>query len=128
MIGVTYDAGALIAAEKQNSRMLAYHRRFVENGIRPVVPAGVLAQVWRDGSDRQAPLAQTLKQCQVEPLDENLAKQVGAASHKTGSNDVVDISVVVSAMGRGDRIVTSDETDITAIMTSLGCDLETFSV
>ena len=128
MTGVTYDAGALIAAERRNPRMITFHKWSVDNGIRPVVPAGVLAQVWRDGSGRQAPLAQTLKQCQVEPLDENLAKQVGAASHKTGSSDVVDISVVVSAIGRGDRIVTSDETDITAIMTSLGCDLETFSV
>ena len=108
--------------------MVTFHEWIVNNGIRPVVPAGVLAQVWRDRSGRQALLAQTLKQCQVEPLDENLAKQVGAASHKTGSSDVVDISVVVSAIGRGDRIVTSDETDITAIMTSLGCDLETFSV
>ncbi len=128
MTGVTYDAGALIAAERRNPRMVNFHKWIVNNGIRPVVPAGVLAQVWRDGSGRQAPLAQTLKQCQVEPLDENLAKQVGAASHKTGSSDVVDISVVVSALGRGDRIVTSDETDITEIMTSLGCDLETFSV
>ena len=128
MTGVTYDAGALIAAERRNPRMVTFHEWIVDNGIRPVVPAGVLAQVWRDGSDRQAPLAQTLKQCQVEPLDETLAKQVGAASHKTGSSDVVDISVVVSAMGRGDRIVTSDETDIAEIMTSLGCDLETFSV
>ena len=128
MTGVTYDAGALIAAERRNPRMVTFHEWIVNNGIRPVVPTGVLAQVWRDGSGRQAPLAQTLKQCQVEPLDENLAKQVGAASHKTGSSDVVDISVVVSAIGRGDRIVTSDETDITEIMTSLGCDLETFSV
>ncbi len=128
MTGVTYDAGALIAAERRNPRMVTFHKWIVNNGIRPVVPAGVLAQVWRDGSGRQAPLAQTLKQCQVEPLDENLAKQVGAASHKTGSSDVVDISVVVSALGWGDRIVTSDETDITEIMTSLGCDLETFSV
>ena len=128
MTGVTYDAGALIAAERRNPRMVNFHKWIVNNGIRPVVPAGVLAQVWRDGSGRQAPLAQTLKQCQVEPLDENLAKQVGAASHKTGSSDVVDISVVVSTLGRGDRIVTSDETDITEIMTSLGCDLETFSV
>ena len=101
MTGVTYDAGALIAAERRNPRMVTFHEWIVNNGIRPVVPAGVLAQVWRDGSGRQAPLAQTLKQCQVEPLDENLAKQVGAASHKTGSSDVVDISVVVSAIGRG---------------------------
>ena len=128
MTGVTYDAGALIAAERRNSRMVTFHEWIVDNGIRPVVPAGVLAQVWRDGSGRQAPLAQILKQCQVEPLDENLAKQVGAASHKTGSNDVVDISVVVSAIGRGDRIVTSDEDDIAEIMTSLGHNLKIYAI
>ena len=128
MTGVTYDAGALIAGERRNPEMWDLHDEIVAQGIKPVVPAGVLAQVWRDGSGRQTLLTKMLKQCRVEPLGENLAKQVGAASHKTGSSDVVDISVVVSAMGRGDRIVTSDETDITAIMTSLGCDLETFSV
>ena len=128
MTGVTYDTGALIAGERRNPRMVTFHEWIVGNGIRPVVPAGVLAQVWRDGSGRQAPLAQILKQCQVEPLDETLAKQVGAASHKTGSNDVVDISVVVSAIGRGDRIVTSDEDDIKEIMASLGHNLKIYAI
>lgn len=128
MTGVTYGTGALIAAERRNPRMINLHQWIVDNGIRPVVPAGVLAQVWRGGYGRQAPLTQMLKQCRVETLGENLAKQVSLASLKTGPFDVVDISVVVSAMGRGDRIVTGDKPDIDEIITSLGCDLETFSV
>lgn len=128
MNGITYDAGALIAAERRNPVMLAIHQLALDSNITPVVPAGALAQVWRGGSGRQAPLAHMLKQCQVEPLEESLAKQVGTASVRTASSDVVDISVVVSAAGRGDRIVTSDESDVTEIMTSLGYVIETYNV
>ena len=128
MNGVTYDAGALIAAERRNPIMLAIHQSSLDSDITPVVPAGALAQVWRGGSGRQAPLAQMLKQCRVEPLEEGLAKQVGAASVQTTSSDVVDISVVVSAAGRGDRIVTSDESDISEITTSLGYLIEIYTV
>ena len=69
-----------------------------------------------------------LKQCRVEPLEEDLAKQVGTASARTASKDVVDISVVISAASRGDAIVTSDKSDITKIMTSLGYTLEVYKV
>ena len=60
MTGATYDAGALIAIERQDNKMVNFHRSIVKSGITPVVPAGVLAQVWRGGSGRQAPLARAL--------------------------------------------------------------------
>lgn len=126
--GVTYDAGALIAAERRSPKLWKFHNKAVAQGHTPVVPAGALAQVWRGGSGRQAPLAQMLKQCRVEPLEESLAKQVGTASVRAASSDVVDISVVVSAAGRGDQIVTSDESDITEITTSLGHKIDTYTV
>ena len=106
-MGYTYDSGALIAAERGDVKMWRMHNGMVSAGIRPVVPAGVLAQVWRGGG-RQARLAQMLKQCWVEPLEEGLAKQVGVALQKAETSDVVDASVVVSAIGRGDTVVTSD--------------------
>ena len=62
MNGFTYDAGALIAAERRNPIMLALHQLALDSDITPVVPAGALAQVWRGGSGRQASLAQMLKQ------------------------------------------------------------------
>ena len=126
--GLTYDAGALIAYEKRDSTMMGIHDSAVEHDITPVVPAGVLAQAWKGGSGTQAPLARMLKQCRVEPLDESLAKQVGAASEQTVSNDVVDISVVISAVSRGDEIVTSDLDDIYEIMTSLGYNTAIYEV
>lgn len=119
MTGATYDAGALIAIERQDNKMIKYHRGFVAIGIKPVIPAGVLAQVWRGGSGRQAPLARALKQCTVESLDETLAKQVGETGKGLGSPDVVDISVVVGALSRGDRVFTSDPDDIERISNSL---------
>ena len=125
---MTYDTGALIAAERRDPWMLVIHRRAVDNGVRPVVPAGVLAQVWRGGSGRQAGLARMLQQCQVEPLAEGLAKQVGVALQKTGSSDVVDASVVVSAIGRGDDVVTSDPQDIQYLLDALGERVKVFTV
>ena len=126
--GITYDTGALIAYEKGRSRMIAIHKSAMDSNIKPVVPAGVLAQAWKGGSGSQAPLAKMLKQCRVEPLEEDLAKQVGTASAQTSFNDVIDISVVMSTASRGDRIVTSDKSDITKIMTSLGYTLEVYKV
>ena len=120
MTGATYDAGALIALERRDKRMINMHKRVVRSGVRPVVPAGVLAQVWRGGSGRQAPLARVLKQCTIEPLDETLAKQVGEAGKRLISPDVVDISVVVGALGRGDQVFTSDPDDIERISNALG--------
>lgn len=123
MTGATYDAGALIAIERQNNKMVNFHRNIVTSGIKPVVPAGVLAQVWRGGSGRQVPLARALKQCTIEPLDEALAKQVGEAGRRLRSPDVVDISVVISALSRGDQVFTSDPDDIERISNSLNVSL-----
>ena len=128
MKGLTYDAGALMAAEDRDPTMTAIHKSAVDHNIKPVVPAGVLAQAWKGGSGTQAPLAKMLKECQVEPLEESQAKQVGAASVRTASNDMVDISVVISAASRGDVIVTRDEDDIYEIMTSLGYNLDIYKV
>ena len=127
-MGYTYDSGALIAAERGDAKMWIMHNDMVSAGVRPVVPAGVLAQVWRGGSDRQALLAQMLKQCQVEPLEEGMAKQVGVALQKAGKSDVVDASVVVSAIGRGDSVVTSDPQDIQDILDALGEQVKVFTV
>ena len=119
MTGATYDAGALIALERRNARMAYLHKQVVKTGIKPVVPARVLAQVWRGGSGRQAPLSRALKQCTIEALNETLAKQVGEASKRLSSPDVVDISVVVGALSRDDQVFTSDPDDIELIAKAL---------
>ena len=126
-MGYTYDSGALIAAERGDVKIWRMHNDMVSAGVRPVVPAGVLAQVWRGGG-RQALLAQMLKQCQVESLKEGMAKQVGVALQKAETSDVVDASVVVSAIGRGDTVVTSDPQDIQYLLDALGGQVEVFTI
>lgn len=63
--GLTYDTGALIAAERDDRLMWALHRATLGRGITPTVPAGVLAEAWRGGP--QPRLSSLLKGCHVEP-------------------------------------------------------------
>ena len=77
MPGLTYDAGALIAAERGQDDVWVLHNHAVDRGQRPTVPAGVLAQVWRGGP--QARLSRLLKACDIEALDESLGREAGLA-------------------------------------------------
>ncbi len=82
-------------------------------GTRIIVPAGVLAQVW-GGSPRQAPLHLLLKRptTEVPPLDRVLAEATGRLCKLTGTTDVVDASVVITARAENALILTSDPLDI----------------
>src|SRR5260370_15625690 len=56
---VTYDTGALVAAERNDRRMWALHAVLLAEEVAPVVPAPVLAEAWR-GGPRQASLSRLL--------------------------------------------------------------------
>lgn len=120
-MGLTYDAGLLISAERDDRRAWALHRRALERGIAPTVPAGVLGQGWRGGP--QAQMQRFLGGCRVEVLDEARARSAGAACSVAGTSDVVDASVVVGAGARGDVVVTSDPGDLAWLRDALGLDL-----
>ena len=121
MSGITYDTGALISAERNDRRMWVIHRRALERGIVPTVPAGVLGQGWRGGP--QAQLSRMLVGCRIETLDEPRARSAGAACAQAGTSDVVDASVVVGAAARSDLVITGDEADIRQIRDALGVQL-----
>ena len=108
MAGVTYDTGALVAAERNDPRMWALHAGYLSEEIVPVVPAPVLAEAWR-GGPRQASLSRLLAMCDVEPMSEGQARNVGALAGRAGHEDVIDVAVVEGAVRRGDAVVTSDE-------------------
>lgn len=112
-LGVTYDAGALIALDRGEVTMTNLHRRYVERGAVPVVPAAVLAQVWRDPA-RQARLGLALRGCRVENLDEDQARRVGRLARVSGQSDVVDLSVAEGALRRADLVLSSDPDDLAA--------------
>ena len=111
MAGITYDTGALVAAERNDRRMWALHVGFLAQEVVPTVPAPVLAQAWRGGS-RQASLSRLLAMCEVESLDEGQARAVGGLVGRSRHEDIVDATVVEGAHRRGDAIVTSDAADL----------------
>ena len=116
MNGLTLDTGALIAVDRGSGRITALLRRAVEEGITLTVPAAAVAQAWRDGS-RQARLSRLLSAAQTEvvAMDHSMARAVGAICGRAAVDDVVDVSVVVCARERNDKIVTSDAGDLRRI-------------
>lgn len=119
--GVTYDAGMLIAADRDDRSAWALHQRLLRVGAPVVVPAVVLAQAWRGGP--QASLSRLLSACRLEPISVAEARLAGAACAKAGTHDVIDALVVVGALRRGDLVVTSDPQDLTRVAAALGAEL-----
>jgi hypothetical protein len=113
-MGLTYDTGALIAAERNVRRMWAIHAECVEEGAVPVVPAPVLAEAWR-GGPRQAGLVRLLASCVVEEMTDEQARRVGIMVGRSKHNDIVDVTVVEGAIRRGDLVVTSNRSHIAKI-------------
>lgn len=111
--GVTLDAGALIALDRGDRRMIALIRQALSEGRSFRVPAGVIGQAWRDGR-RQAALSRFLRGTEVRtvPLDEGLSRAAGELCGMTGTADVIDASVVLVARVQGDTIVTADPSDL----------------
>lgn len=126
MTGATYDTGALLAAEADNRRMWLLHRRTLERGIVPTVPATVLGQAWRGGP--QANLSRLVAGCDVEHLSEGLARTAGALLARSGTSDLVDASVVASALARHDAVYTSDRGDLERLAHSANRDLHLIDV
>lgn len=113
MPGLTLDAGALIAFERNDRRLVGLLARSRERGESVAVPAAVVGQVWRNGR-LQVRLARLLGAASVaiEPLDDRRARLAGQLCGVRGTADVIDATVVLCAAARGHRIVTSDADDI----------------
>ena len=121
MSDVVYDAGALVAAERNDRRFWLGHRIRLEAGDVPIVPAPVVAQVSR--SPRQAQLRRLLRGCEVLALDEPTAHAVGQLLGRSGTADIVDATVVVVAIAQQAEIVTADRNDISQLAASAGARL-----
>lgn len=111
--GIVLDAGALIALDRGDKRMIALLHRALTQGRAFRVPAGVVGLVWRDGRV-QVTLSRFLRSEGVEiiPLDEQLARSCGELCGATNSHNIIDASVVILAREQRDPIVTSDPDDL----------------
>ena len=111
--GITLDAGALIALDRGDKRLIALLARALAQRLKIRVPSSVVGQAWRDGRV-QVTLARFLRVYEVEiiPLDEQLARACGELCGATGTADIIDASVVILARERRDHVVTSDPHDL----------------
>ena len=125
-MGITYDTGALLAAEAHRRELWVLHARALLRGERPVVPAAVLAQAWRGGP--QAALSRLLHGCVVENLDEPRARAAGIVCARSGTRDIVDAVVVAGALARADLVVTSDADDLERLSSALGASIRTHRI
>ncbi len=116
MAGLTLDAGALIAFDKNDRGVVALLSRALHHGYSLAIPAGVVGQVWRNGR-QQARLARLLssKEVTIAALDDRAARAAGQLCGVRGTADVIDASVVLCARQHRHRIATSDPDDLRAL-------------
>lgn len=108
------DAGALIAIERGVPFVMALVAAERSRDRAPLTHGGVIGQVWRGGSGRQAKLARILRSVDVRPIDNALGRRAGELLGKAGTDDVIDAAVVLLAHD-GDTIVTSDQDDLAVL-------------
>ncbi len=113
MSGLTIDAGALIALDRDDRRVLVLLARAREVGARVTIPATALAQAIRR-PQTQARLARLVRQptTDLASLDGPDATRVGLLLAATRTKDIADAHVVVCARRARQTIVTSDPDDL----------------
>jgi hypothetical protein len=121
------DAGAFVAVERGERDVMALIKRERQAGRLPLTSGGVVAQVWRGGRGRQAPLARLLAGAHVEPIDDTLARQAGMLLAASGRSDAIDATVACLARD-GDDILTSDPHDLHALALAAGVHVELIPV
>ena len=116
MPGVTLDAGALIALDRNDRRVVVLLARARETGARVTIPATALAQAVRQ-PDRQVRLARLIRQpaTDVIALDRVDATNVGRLLAASGTSDIADAHVVICARRSNQQVVTSDPGDLRAL-------------
>lgn len=108
--GVTLDAGALIAAERNDRSFWTWWKLAQLRDTEITIPAPVITQVWRGASN--ARIAHVIKRCRVHVIAEPLARKAGMLCGKSGHGDAVDALVVAIADELGDTVLTSDPNDL----------------
>ena len=109
MAGLTLDTGALIAVDRGDGWVGAFLESALARNAAITVPAPVVAQAWR--SDRNVRMARLLRRCLLEPMQDDLAFRIGGLLSASGTADVVDAMVMLTASFRGDSVVTDDPRD-----------------
>ena len=108
------DSGALIALESYDRRMWRRLKGALRAADPPRTHGGVVAQVWRGGTGRQARLATALQAVEIVPLDAELGRRAGILLARSGLADAIDAALVALA-DHGDQVITSDPGDLAVL-------------
>ncbi len=113
MPGLTFDAGGLIALDRNDRQIVVLLARAAQTNASITVPASALAQAVRR-PERQVRLARLIRQptTTVAPLDRVDATSVGRLLAASGTSDIVDAHVVICGRRSAQRVVTSDPGDL----------------
>jgi hypothetical protein len=120
-VSVLYDAGLLIAAERNDREVWAEHRVRLELDVLPRTTAPVLAQVSR--SPRQIQLTRFLRGCEVAGFSPGEAHEVGALLGRAQGSDVVDAHLAIVASRTSSTVLTTDPDDLQALSEHLSTPL-----
>jgi len=112
------DAGALIALDRADRRLIGLLELGRRAGAELVTSSPVVAQAWRDGA-RQARLAKGLSMIDVRPVDDFDAKRAGELLAVARTSDVVDALVALLAQP-ADQLLTSDPEDMIHLLSIRG--------
>ena len=113
------DAGAFLAVERGDRDIVALVKRERMAQRSPLSHGGVVAQIWRGGSGRQAEVARLLAGVDVKSLDEQLGKKAGLLLGRSRTGDAVDAALICLAVD-ADEILTSDPGDLRALAEAAG--------
>jgi hypothetical protein len=108
------DAGALLAVDRDDRAMIARLQAAHQHGMELRSNAMVVAQAWRDPRGRQVQLARLLRAVDVRPVAPEAGRAAGVLLGAAHTSDPIDATVVLLA-APGDRILTSDPTDLTKL-------------
>ncbi len=113
---LVFDFGAFIAFERNDRRVRSLVELAVKHRSKVETPAGVVAQVWRDGA-RQVRLARPIGSgiVEVRPLGLDEAQAVGALCAQSDAADIVDASVALLARRLEAVVVSSDPDELLKI-------------
>ena len=126
-MSLVLDAGALIAVEGADRDTVALIKQELLAGRSPITHGGVVGQVWRGDSSRQASLARLLPALDVIPLDSMLGRRAGVLLGQARTNDVIDAALVLLAAD-GDFLLTSDPNDLEPLAHIAGLHIDIVSV
>jgi hypothetical protein len=110
-VTVVLDAGAFLAVERANREVMALLKGELHARRVPRTHGGVVAQIWRGGSGKQASVARLLAATEVMALDDRFGRRAGVLLGRARRDDAIDAGVVLLAAD-GDTILTSDASDL----------------